>query len=114
MTVQTLGEIQGRVDISARALERTVVAIAASHLGVPTKEVSVRLADDSGLLSIAISAPVRLPPLRSPSRGAGIPARIVDARSGIRADVTTIAGAVVGTVGVSITKAHVVEERSVR
>lgn len=111
---QTLGEIGGRVDISARALERTVTAIAAARLGVPARDVSVRLADDSGLLSIAVTAPVRLPPLRSMSAGAGIPARIVDARSGIRADVTTIAGAQVGTVGVSITRALVVEERRVR
>jgi len=42
-----------------------------------------------------------------------LPARIRAARSGIRDDVTRIAGAHVGTVGVTITRALVLDKRRV-
>ena len=54
----------GRVSVTARALQRTVTAIAAGHLGVPVSDVAVRLVDDGGLLGIAVTGPLRLPPLR--------------------------------------------------
>jgi hypothetical protein len=114
MNASSVVEIGGRVAISARALERTVTAIAAARLGVSPRDVTVRLTDDAGLLAIAVSGPVRLAPLRSPRRGEGIPARILDARAGIRDDVTAIAGAHVGTVAVSLTRVQLSEERRVR
>ncbi|TBN58199.1 hypothetical protein EYE40_12805 [Glaciihabitans arcticus] len=104
----------GRVSISARALERTVTAIAASRLGVAASEVNVRLTDDSGLLAVAVAAPIGIPPLRSTNPGRALPERIVDARSQIRDDVTRIAGATVGTVALTITRARMLEERRVR
>ena len=103
----------GRVAISTRAMERTVLAIAASRLGVPAADVSVRLTDDAGLLAIAVSGPMRLAPLRSPARTAGALTRIAEARAGIREDVTRIAGTEVRTVAVTITRAVVTQERRV-
>ena len=104
----------GRVSVSTRALERTVTAVAAGHLGVPAGDVRVRLTDDAGLLAIAVSGPLRLAPLRSPVRGAGVLSRIAEARAGISDDVTRIAATGVRTVSVSITRAVVLEERRVR
>lgn len=106
--------IQGRVAVSARAMERTVLAIAASRLGVPAGDVRVRLTDDAGLLAIAVSGPMRLAPLRSPAPTAGALTRIAEARAGIREDVTRIAGTQVRTVTVAITRAVVQQERRVR
>ena len=110
----SLVEVGGRVAVTARALERTITAIAAERLGVAASEVSIRLMDDAGLLSVTVAGPVRLPPLRAADRGSALPARILAARTGIRDDVTRIAGSHVGTVGVTITRAQVVEERRVR
>ena len=104
----------GRVSVTARALQRTVTAIAAGHLGVPVGDVSVRLVDDAGLLGIAITGPLRLPPLRSPNRGSGALTRVQAARQGIRSDVASIAGTAVGSVSVSITRAIVIAEKRVR
>jgi hypothetical protein len=106
--------LNGRVAVSTRALERTVTAVAATRLGVPFADVSVRLVDDAGLLGIAITGPLRLPPLRSPAPTAGALTRIAEARAQIRDDVTRIAGAQVRTVTVAITRAVVQQERRVR
>ena len=104
---------QGRVAVSARALEHTIAAIAAGHLGVAVKDVSIKLTDDAGLLSIAVTGPLRLSPLRSPNRGPGVLARIAAARAGIRDDVTTIAGSKVGRVSVTVSRAVLLEEKRV-
>jgi len=104
----------GRVSVTARALQRTVTAIAAGHLGVPVADVSVRLVDDAGALGIAVTGPLRLPPLRSPNRGPGALTRLQAARQGIRTDVASIAGSTVGTVTVSVTRAIVIAEKRVR
>jgi len=104
----------GRVSVTARALQRTVTAIAAGHLGVPVSNVSVRLVDDGGLLGIAVTGPLRLPPLRSPNRGSGAVSRVQVARADIRSDVASIAGSAVGSVTVTITRAIVIAEKRVR
>jgi len=109
-----LAELGGRVAISTRALERTVTAIAASRLGVSSSDVKIRLMDDAGLLSVAVSAPVRMPPLRANTSGETLPARVLAARAGIREDITRIAGAHVGTVGVTVTRVNLEVERRVR
>jgi len=107
-------ELGGRVAITARALERTITAIAASRLGVTSSEVKIRLMDDAGLLSVAVSAPVRMPPLRANVTGQTLPARVLAVRAGIREDITRIAGAHVGTVGVTITHVNLEKETRVR
>lgn len=106
--------IPGRIDVSARALERTVTAIAAGRLGVTAGDLSVRLADDAGLLGISITGPVRLPPLRSAAGGPGVLTRVAEARAGIRDDVIRIAGTEVRSVTVAVTRAVVLEEKRVR
>jgi len=114
LVAERLVDVGGRVAITAHALERTVTAIAATRLGVAAKDVTVRLTDDSGLLAVDIASPLGVPSLRSTRGGPTVPERIVDARRGIRDDVTRIAGAQVGTVALSITRAHLIEERRVR
>ena len=109
-----VAELGGRVAISTRALERTVTAIAASRLGVSSSDVKIRLMDDAGLLSVTVSAPVRMPPLRANTSGETLPARVLAARAGIREDITRIAGAHVGTVGVTVTRVNLEVERRVR
>ena len=114
LVAERLVDLGGRVAITAHALERTVTAIAASRLGVAATDVRVRLSDDSGLLAVSIAGPVGVPSLRSTRSGPTVPQRILDARSGIRDDVTRIAGAHVGTVALTITRAQLVEERRVK
>jgi len=111
-TPDSLVEVAGRVSVTSRALERTITAISAARLGVAAGEIKIRLSDDSGLLSVAVSGPVRISPLASESNES-LPAKIRAARSEIRDDVTRIAGAHVGTVGVTITRALVLEKRRV-
>ncbi len=50
----------GRTDVTRRALERAIAATAATVLGVPGREVAVRLSDDRGDLLVDIDAAVRL------------------------------------------------------
>jgi hypothetical protein len=106
--------VDGRIAVTTRALQRTVTAIAAERLGVPAKDVSVTLTDDRGLLSIAVTGPLRVAPLRDPQRGAGVLTRIENARVGIRDDVTEILGSRVGLVSVSVSRAVILEEKRVQ
>lgn len=106
--------MNGRVAVTTRALERTVTAIAAGRLGVPVRDVSVTLSDDRGLLSIAVTGPMRVAALRDPQRGPGVMTRIETARLGIRDDVTTILGSAVGRVSVHVSRAVIVHEKRVR
>jgi len=103
--------VAGRVAITERALERTVMAIAAGHLRVPVKAVRVQLADDAGLLAVAVTAPVRTAPLRAPGRGDGMVTVVQGARSGIRDDITTITGRTVSRVSITVSRAEVFEEK---
>jgi len=106
--------VAGRNAVSTRALEKTVRAIAAHRLGVKADAVSVKLTDDSGLLAVAITGPLRMQPLRSEHRGDGIMTRIQAARVAIRDDVTTIADSRVGLVDVTISSAIISDETETR
>ena len=106
--------VEGRVAVSTRALERTVSAIAAGRLGVPVRDVVIRLTDDRGLLSIAVTGPLRVGALRDPQRGPGVMTRIATAREGIREDVTSILGSTVGRVSVTVSRAVILEQKRVR
>jgi len=106
--------VAGRVAITERALERTVMAIAAGHLRVPITAVRVQLADDAGLLAVAVTAPVRTAPLRAPGRGDGMVTVVQGARSGIRDDITIITGRTVSRVSITVSRAEVFEEKRAR
>lgn len=104
----------GRIDISARALERTVAALAAAELRVPVGDVQARLSDDSGALALQISAPIRLQSLRaSAEAGLHIIALSQNARASLRSAVERTTGRAVGRVSVTLTRAVVLAERRV-
>lgn len=105
--------IPGRIDVSARALESTVRAVAAGHLGVPAREVRVTLSDVRGLLGIAIVAALAVPPLRAQGDALGIPSRIARARERIEQDVLDVAGTRVGRVSVEIARVIIEQPRRV-
>ena len=94
--------LPGRVSITPRALEHTAAAIAAGHLGVDRSKVSVRLSDIRGQLAVAITSPLRVPPLgREPA--VGMVTRSQVAREAISRDLTRIGGSTVGTVTLRVT-----------
>jgi hypothetical protein len=103
----------GRTDVTLRALERAVTAIAAEQLRVPARDVRVELVDEKGALGIAITAPVRLPPLDDP-RGARLIARSREAREGIRSAATVMIDRTIGAVSIRLNRAVVLHERRVR
>jgi hypothetical protein len=106
--------MEGRVAVTTRALERTVTAIAAGRLGVPIHDVSIRLTDDRGRLSVDVTGPMRVAALRDPQRGPGVLTRIATAREGIRDDMTTILDSTVGKVSVTVSRAVITEEKRVQ
>jgi hypothetical protein len=105
--------VNGRVSIATRALERTVAAVAAERMGVPIKDVTIRLSDDSGLLSVAVTGPLAVRPLRSPLGSGGLRTRVDALREGIRTDVSSIAGSTVSRVAVEVSRAIIIDERRV-
>ena len=105
--------VQGRTDVAARALERTVAATSARHLRVPLRDVRITLTDAAGLLGISIVAPLRLPPL-SGSADVRLMKRSDDARSDIRVDVEALTGRKVGPIALRLTRAVVLHEKRVK
>jgi hypothetical protein len=106
--------VNGRVSIATRALEKTITAIAAHRMGVLARDIRVVLSDDAGLLSVAVIGPLRVRPLRSDAQGPTLPERIESIRTGIRDDVTAIAGSSVGLVSVDVSRALITDERTTR
>ncbi len=105
--------VRGRTDVTARALQRTVTAIAAEQLRVPIGDVRVTLADETGLLGISIVAPVRLPPLHD-AADVHMVARSREARERIREIANTTIDRTIGTVSVRLTRAAVMREKRTR
>lgn len=103
--------VPGRTSVTPRALERVARGVAADHLGVDGSRVAVRLTDSNGSLAVAVSAPVRTPPLGSDA--AGLVTRSQQARANIARDITTISGSQVGSVALRVTGVVIVEERRV-
>lgn len=82
----------GRTDVTRRALERAVAAVAADALGAGAGRVRVRLADDRGSLAIDLSAPV------TTSRGTGLVTRAAAWQDQIRRTATDLTGHTVSRV----------------
>lgn len=99
----------GRIDITRRALERTVTAVAAERLGVRGSLVSVKLDDHRGDLAVSITSPLGVG-----RASAGLLTRGADARESIARDVTTLTGSTVGTITLRLTRAITITERRVQ
>jgi len=114
--------LHGRNRVSARALRAVVSAVAAAELKTGAKTVTVDLADDSGSLSLAISAPIGIAPLRSkglassapPAQTPSVIERATAAQNTIRSRVLELTGSTVGTVDLRLTAARIEEEERVR
>ncbi|GAA0990365.1 hypothetical protein [Subtercola frigoramans] len=114
----------GRTQISSRALDRVVGAVAADALGVATKAVHVRLGDDKGSLAIAVASPIRAVPLDSPARVARpaesgtqpavtLVQRADAAQHTIKHRVGVLTGSAVGLVEVRLTGVRLENDRRV-
>lgn len=105
----------GRVDVTARALERAVTAIAASELDVPVSDVSVTLTDERGRLGVAVVAPIRVAPLSElAASGMRLIDRAQESRAGIRTRSEQLTGREIGEVSIRLSKAIVSTPRRVR
>jgi len=105
--------VPGRTDVTSRALERTVSAISAQRLGVPVRDVSVKLGDDHGRLGVEVVAPVPLRGLRAAGPQTPLVSGAQDARADIRESVTELTGRQVGDLSLRISRATIAPERRV-
>ncbi|NEM91621.1 hypothetical protein [Galbitalea soli] len=95
----TAPRVAGRIDVTRRALERAVSAVAAEQLGVPPRQVAVTLSDLRGSLAIEFTAPLATPPLREAAeRGVRVIARGQDARAAVARAVPALTGRAVARV----------------
>ena len=105
--------VPGRTDVTSRALERTVSAVSAQRLGVPVRDVSVTLGDDSGRLGIQVAAPITVAGLRVAGDQTRLVSTAQDARADIRETVTELTGRQVGDLNLRITRATIASKRRV-
>ena len=103
--------VAGRTSVTPRALERLATGVAASHLGVDSSRVAVRLSDAAGSLAVAVSAPLRTAPVGVDAPG--LVTRSEQARALIARDITSISGSQVGSVALRVTGVEIVEMRRV-
>ena len=62
----------GNTRISPRALTGVVEAVTADVFSVPIQDLKARLRDDRGMLWVAVTVPMAVPPLRQAGRGSGV------------------------------------------
>lgn len=113
---------RGRNRVTSKALGRVVTAVAADALGVAARSVHVDLTDDGGLLSVAVSTPVRIvslariasEPASLTRSGGPLLARVGDAQEIIRSRVAALTGASIGRVAITVTGIDIQPERRVR
>lgn len=90
--------IAGRVVITARAIETVFSALAAEELGGTARGTRVRVRDDSGLLSVAVRAPVH-----ATSPGSTVLERVESARQRILTTGAELTGATLTDVTIRVT-----------
>lgn len=88
-------DVPGRVEISARALTSLARAVAAEHLGAPSKRVRVGLGDASGALALDITGPI--------AAGDDIVARSSRVAEAVRRRVGELSGRRVGSAHIELT-----------
>lgn len=112
----------GRDNISARALEKVVRAVAADQFEVPVSEVTAELADADGGLQLAIRTPVRVVSIaraqsepRAVERSGGtVLERAEEGRAVIASRVEELTGSEISGVRLRFSGAHIRQERRVR
>lgn len=114
--------LAGHNRISTQALTSTAKAAAAEYFRVPPAQIRVSWSDDQGMLALALSLPVPIPPLAKIAADPGLAARsggsIRDrahqAKPLLRDRVTELTGSLVSRVDVRITGVRVEEGKRVR
>lgn len=99
------GTFPGLTTVSERAMRAVIEAVAAGELGVARKDVSARMADSDGALSVEIRGQVAVRPLGETQRSviqAGL-----DTKQRVIDDGSRITGARIGAVAVTVTGAQV-------
>ncbi|MFE7504144.1 hypothetical protein [Promicromonospora sp. NPDC057488] len=104
------GVVPGTTRISARAIEKLAACLARESALVPLAQVSVRLADAGGALTVAVTLPVVV--------GGGVTGSVAERSSALRGHVISgmrdLAGRSVGSVDVRYAGAHRISGRRVR
>ncbi|GAA2220780.1 hypothetical protein GCM10010413_10260 [Promicromonospora sukumoe] len=104
------GAVPGTLRISARAVEKLAACLAHEAAYVPLGQVSVRLADAGGALTVAVTLPVTV--------GGGVTGSIEERSSALRRHVITgmrdLGGRTVGSVDVRYAGVRRISGRRVR
>lgn len=106
---------RGRTRITSRAVNRIVSAVTAEALRVNVDQVSVRLTDDEGKLSLVVSTPITIVALPRITHdrsvvtrtGGTVLERAEAAQSHIRTRVADVTGSKIGRVVVQLTRADI-------
>ncbi len=112
--------LAGHNRISTQALTSTAKAAASEYFGVPPQQVRVTLRDDRGLLALALSLPIPLPPLAALTpamlerAGGTVLERAHAAKPVLLQRVSELTGSRLSRVDIRITGALAVEGRRVR
>jgi hypothetical protein len=105
----------GRNRIGAKALRSVATVVTAETMGVASRDVSVELSDDDGLLGVSAVTAIALPALDAPQRDTA-PAldRAADAQERIRDRMLELTGSSVGFVNLRLNNARITRKGSRR
>ncbi|MDR6200249.1 hypothetical protein QE374_002158 [Microbacterium sp. SORGH_AS428] len=109
--------LPGRTLVAERALVAVCEQVAARAMGLPRREVSVRLGATAGALAVRVEAPLPVPDLSEalPSaQSETVTARGHRIREQIRTDVAALTGREVRRIDLTITGARIEKKRRVR
>ena len=109
--------LPGRTLVAERALVAVCEQAAARAVGIPRREVTVRLGAAAGALAIRVEAPLPIPDLSDEARSADsetVTARAHRIREQLRTDVAALTGRDVRRVDLTITGARIEKRRRVR
>jgi len=98
----------GRTRVGAKALRAVATAVTAEAMGVDTRDVSVDLVDDDGLLGVSVTTAIALPSLAGPQRTTTTALdRAAETQTVVRDRMLALTGSTVGTVDLRLTTARI-------
>ena len=98
----------GRTRVGAKALRAVATAVTAEAMGVDTRDVSVDLVDDDGLLGVSVTTAIALPSLAGLQRTTTTALdRAAETQTVVRDRMLALTGSTVGTVDLRLTTARI-------
>lgn len=98
----------GRTRVGVKALRAVATAVTAEAMGVDTRDVSVDLVDDDGLLGVSVTTAIALPSLAGPQRTTTTALdRAAETQTVVRDRMLALTGSTVGTVDLRLTTARI-------